>query len=108
MFETEDLRYSYNLWVYVTIDTLYNSTSIGITTLCEFHRKSFLKSKMSQPNIFNGDEQQIRAVFDLCKPNTDGLISLRTFQQLYEEHTSKPGELIQSSDSLVSYVLIEF
>ena len=63
---------------------------------------------MSQPNIFNGDEQQIRAVFDLCKPNTDGLISLRTFQQLYEEHTSKPGELKQSSDSLVSDVLIEF
>ena len=60
---------------------------------------------MSQPSIFNGDEQQIRAVFDLCKPNKDGLISLRTFQQLYEEHAYGPAEKKQSSDSLVSFAL---
>ena len=41
---------------------------------------------MSQLELFDGDVQQIRTVFDLCDPNEDGLISLRKFQQLYEEH----------------------
>ena len=61
---------------------------------------------MSQQNIFNGDEQEIRAVFDLCQPNKDGLISLRVFQQLYEEHTYGPEGKSESSDSLVSYGLV--
>ena len=60
---------------------------------------------MSQPNIFNGDEQQIRPVFDLCQPNKDGLISLRKFQQLYEEHTYGPEGNDNVSDPLVSYAL---
>ena len=60
---------------------------------------------MSQPNIFDGDEQQIRAVFDLCQPNKDGLISLRMFQQLYEEHTYGPEGNDKVSDPLVSYIL---
>ena len=60
---------------------------------------------MSQPNIFNGDELQIRAVFDLCQPNKDGLISLRKFQQLYEEHTYGPEGNDNVSDPLVSYAL---
>ena len=58
---------------------------------------------MSTPSMFNGDEQQIRAVFDLCQPNKDGLISLRMFRQLYEEHTNGPEGKSQSCDPPVSY-----
>ena len=58
---------------------------------------------MSTPSMFNGDEQQIRAVFDLCQPNKDGLISLRMFRQLYEEHTNGPEGKSRSSDPHVSY-----
>ena len=55
---------------------------------------------MSQINIFNGNEQQLRAVFDLCGPNEDGLISLQTFQQLYEEYANGPSGKYQSLNEL--------
>ena len=43
---------------------------------------------MSHSHIFNGDIQQIRAVFDLCGPDQNGMISLHKFKRLYEEHTN--------------------
>ena len=64
---------------------------------------------MSQSNIFIGDIQQIRAVFDLCGPDQNGMISLHKFKRLYEEHTNAPlgkNHLLDLPENRVSTVTI--
>ena len=64
---------------------------------------------MSQSHIFNGDIQQIRAVFDLCGPDQNGMISLHKFKRLYEEHTNAPlgsNHLLDLPENRVSTITI--
>ena len=64
---------------------------------------------MSQSHIFNGDIQQIRAVFDLCGPDQNGMISLHKFKRLYEEHTNAPlgnNHLLHVPENRVSTMTI--
>ena len=32
--------------------------------------------------------EDLRAVFELCEPNSEGLISLRKLQELFQQHSS--------------------
>ena len=64
---------------------------------------------MSQSHIFNGDIQQIRAVFDLCGPDQNGMISLHKFKRLYEEHMNAPlgsNHLLDLPENRVSIITI--
>ena len=45
-------------------------------------------------------QEDLRAVFELCEPNPEGLISLRKLQELFQSHSST------SNNNSVSLILL--
>ena len=55
--------------------------------------------------LSNNNDEQLHAVFDLCQPDMEGLISLRRLQQLFEEHENASSSST-SSDQVPTEMLV--